>query len=372
MKIKKYIILAFLPFFMLSGCSGVKQIHERLIIQGIGIDKNESEYILTVQAFDTKSDSSESEGNVNSEVISSSGKSISEAFSNISKQNGQEPLYSQNLVLVVGRDTAKVGIENIIDFFVRYYEFRPMMNVFISDEPAYKILSSKEDDKLVTAQNIADLSRNEDLSSSTVNSTLLDCVSSLKSDIDDFGATFLGNKNGSLASNGMAVFNGGKFSGTLNEDETRGFLLLSKKVKNLEKDIYINGIGNVTYNVVSSRSKIEADVIDGIPKFNINVYTKVGISEVGKISKNNLSTEDFENINNEIKQDIYYMVDNSIKKALIEYNSDIFRFSKLLKRDQTKYFRTIESSPKEVLKKAEYNINVNSEIKKIGQESDLF
>ena len=53
------IILITLP---LSGCSETSQLHQKLIIQGIGVDQNEEgNYDVTIQAYDYQNSTSEGE-----------------------------------------------------------------------------------------------------------------------------------------------------------------------------------------------------------------------------------------------------------------------------------------------------------------------
>ena len=372
MKCKRIAIVILLSLMLvLSGCSNSKQIHQRLIIQGIAIDKVMDEYNVTVQIFDTKGESNDGEDSNTMSIMESRGRSVADAFEEISKQSGRKPLYSQNLMIVVGEDTAKDGIENVLNFFVRYYESRPSVNLFISKGQASDILTYEKDGEIVPAKDISMLAKNGKVSAASFNSTLLDFATAFEGGIKDAGACLLTKDDQNIKTSGTAVFEKDKLSGFLNERETKGSLLLNKEIKNLEETVAIEGIGKVSYDIISSKSKAKVRIEDNKPIFDIDICANISILEIAKEPNKELKEKDFDNINNKIQEQIRSLVSESINKTVFEYNSDIFNFTKLIKNNQTSYFRTIESNPKETLKKSSYNVNVKSKIKKIGQESDL-
>ena len=218
---------------------------------------------------------------------------------------------------------------------------------------------------------VLDRNGNGKVSAASFNSTLLDFVTAFEGGIKDAGACLLTKDDQNIKTSGTAVFEKDKLSGFLNERETKGSLLLNKKVKNLEETVAIEGIGKVSYDIINSKSKAKVRIEDNKPIFDINICANISILEVAKEPNKELKEKDFDNINNKIEEQIRSLVSESINKTVFEYNSDIFNFTKLIKNNQTSYFKTIESNPKETLKKSSYNVNVKSKIKKIGQESDL-
>ena len=56
MKIKRNIFALFFALVLLSltGCAENSQLHQKLIVQGIGLDNSDEGYVITVQALDFK------------------------------------------------------------------------------------------------------------------------------------------------------------------------------------------------------------------------------------------------------------------------------------------------------------------------------
>lgn len=101
------LVLSVLVVVSLSGCTGAKQLSERLIIQGIGIDREDNGFTLTMMYLDTESSTEEE----TVKVLQSKGNTVMDAMANSVTKTGKEPLYSQNLFLLLGMKTAQTGFE---------------------------------------------------------------------------------------------------------------------------------------------------------------------------------------------------------------------------------------------------------------------
>ena len=89
-KFKKMLafLLALALALPLQGC-GYRELYERLLIHGIGVDLAEDGFLVTVRS----SISPEDEGE---EYFRCEGRSVLEALTNLSLSTGREPFYSHN------------------------------------------------------------------------------------------------------------------------------------------------------------------------------------------------------------------------------------------------------------------------------------
>ena len=79
-------------------------IHQRVLIQGIGIDRSETgRFHVTVQAVSTSASSS-------IEVYEADGTSVFDALNNITAVSGKTPFYTHNSVIILGSDCAKQDV----------------------------------------------------------------------------------------------------------------------------------------------------------------------------------------------------------------------------------------------------------------------
>ena len=107
-------------------------------------------YVVTVRS----STSSEEEGE---EFFKSEGETVLEALNNLSLLTGREPFYSHNYLVVFGRECAKEGLDSSLDFFVRYYNTRPAVKMFLAENTAEEVLGAEKDGKLLRMSELQQL-----------------------------------------------------------------------------------------------------------------------------------------------------------------------------------------------------------------------
>ncbi len=374
MKIKIFFLINIIIVLFLSGCSSV-QIHERLMIQGLGIDKENDHYIITAQVFPTYA-SIEEEGE-GVELIISQGKSVFDAIQNMSEQTGKKPLYAQNLIVVIGKDLALQGIDNVMDFFVRYHESRPSVKLVISKTSAKDILSFKQDSKTIIAQDIVSLAESKKITSNVLSSDILDFISSLQSEISDPSTVCVDIKDfqgkSVITTDGQAVFNKDKLIGFLNKDETLGALIIGGGVSNITDVINIEDLGSVTYTLEKSFSDINSEIIDGKNQFDIMIKTDADLFEMDRNISNNLNQDILEIIKSSIEHRITYLCKSAINKSVFDYHSDIFSFGRIVSKQNTDYYKHLygNGNLKEEILNTNYNIKTHVNIKGTGQEKSV-
>ncbi len=373
---KKKIILLFLIYIIIlipiTGCSNVSQLAEKIIINGVGIDKDNETYNLTIQQFLVNNNDQKEE---DTKIIKANGNSVKEAFSNLSLQTGKEPMYSQNLILVIGKDTAINGINDIIDFFIRYYESRPTLKIVVSDSKAEDIINFKKNDKIVKAEEISEIGKSEKINSKIISTQLYQFVGNLL-DIENSPIApviSISNVNDykSIVMSGTAVFKNDKLKGFINNEETRGTLLIKGIIKGGTEVIDIKNIGKVSFGLGKSSSKINCYLENEIPVFDINIKVNANIDQIDRDIKVKPLEEDYDILKLELENRIKEIVLLAINKLIFKYNSDIFNFSSILKKQNTKYYKLIEKDLENIISKSKYNINVESKINKTGQEISI-
>ena len=205
---------------LLSGCSEQQQLHQKLIVQGVSIDRNDEIYKVAVQALDFQNPMNEDEPSI--KLMEVEGISVMEALDNISKQTSLRPVYSQNLVLILGEEAAKSGVSNFIDFFVRHCETRPKVQICVSKGNASEVIKIKSGEKFLKSKNIHDLVPIE------LNSDVLHFVSNLKNTKTDPWSAWLEveDKNGikSIHLKGVGIFKEDHLIDFLEGEEAFGFM----------------------------------------------------------------------------------------------------------------------------------------------------
>lgn len=372
----KKICLLIPILLLLTGCYNYRELNDLAIISGVSISKEDDIYKITAEVINPKKEQDTSSGKEPDYVIyEGTGKSMQEAFRNIVKESPQKLYGAQIDILLIDEDTAKDGIDDILDFFARDPEVRSEFYVVISkNNDALKIISPLVN---ISSKSIVNSLESTNTYLGTVNlityhqllnDYLNPYVEIALPSIEIVGNTEIGEltenieTSTSFANNiisNMTVFKDGKLLGYLTEKESLGYNLISNNSKTvLIRNEYNNG-EFIVNEIIDSSTKIEPNIKD--KKITITLEGNASISEVNK--KLDLEDEkEIAKIQKEFNNNIEELIKNTIKSTNNKYNSDIYGFKDLFyKSNPKKYKKLIKELGDDFLK--ELNINVKSNIK---------
>lgn len=130
------LLLLILAAFPLAGCWDRREIEERTSTLAIAVDKDKedpSQYRVSVQIaipFKISGSTGGAEGkygNQTVQVMSSTGRSISECFQRLQRSLNEELFYGHTRIVAIGEEVAKEGLEPILDPFRRHPEIRRLL-----------------------------------------------------------------------------------------------------------------------------------------------------------------------------------------------------------------------------------------------------
>ncbi len=119
----------------MSGCSDIP-LNQRLIIQGIGIDKSDDGIMLTMLTLDTEAENSEN----SIKIIKGHGKDVEDAVSSTEASTGKRCLLSQCLFIMMNRDAASESSETL-SYFCNNKEIMKTSNIIVSSEDSEGLLT---------------------------------------------------------------------------------------------------------------------------------------------------------------------------------------------------------------------------------------
>ncbi len=336
-------LLCLLLMFNLASCTGARQLSERLIIQGIGIDKQGQEYQLTLLYLNTDDAAEEPR----TESMSASGKSVMDCMTNSIMQTGKEPLYSQNLFILLGEKTAKAGFEEPLSFFTTYYESRPNVNIFVAKQSAAAIMQTKE----ITAQQIDMLSENEKRSGRAIVSTLMQMENDLLSGITAPKTLCLTTDGEMVQAEGTAVFQKDRLSFFLSPEESLGALMISGRA-DTASELILNEKGNVDFTLSNCKSDISPKIQGETLSYHIKISARADV-----YAEHKLKTE----VQASLQERATQVCKNAIETCIKQHNADVFGFLKRLMQTNRAYFKALDD-PMSALNKAEFTVTADIKV----------
>ena len=136
-KIKILIVLMFIT--LTTGCWQYTELNDLALVTGIGIDKEKDDYLLSVQIINVRKQTKNFAGNEETPVtvFDATGKTLGEALNKISLELSHELYFGHIDMVVIGEETAKLGIREFIDFYYGIVMFEKIYPVIIAKELSY-------------------------------------------------------------------------------------------------------------------------------------------------------------------------------------------------------------------------------------------
>lgn len=376
MKKLSFVLFVLIIPFLFSSCSaGDKEVKNRLIIEGVGIDYDEKndEYILTVQVLET-SKSAEANGQSPAVVnYTVNGKTIASALNSLWENTGRYPLYSQNRIIVIGSYFSSEQIAEALDFFVREYTARADVFVAAATGTAADILNVQSGGE-IPAKTIEKSIREGKENSEAVDTALYNVVNLSMEDATSVTMPLLEivedrNADGETVKvTGTYCYTKNGKKNHLSARETMMFMFVADDVQNGTISIIADDVPT-GLDIISSSTDIETQLADNKPHFSIRIKCTVDILEYGNADFGNLTEDDIENIRLQTQNYINSGISELLDRQLKDEKCDIFRFFRRLMLSYPEVYNELIKDREKALTEFTYDVETQVTVRKIGQEA---
>lgn len=315
-------LLLLLSVCVLQGC-GSKQLNERMVIQGIGIDYTDSEYKVTVMYMNTDVN----EQDTTYKTVVGKGRTVTEAVTSTVSQNGLEPLYSHNSFILLGKSICNEGVTEPLEFFAGYYQCRPSVNVLVADTEANEIMTLPK----ITPHTISEIAESKNTTGRTLTSPMYIFLSDIINNTSSACTAFITVQNDMPKAKGMAVFDGDKLNFTLNETESMG-VMLTRGESDISAEVIPLGGKNKSFALSHESTETYVYIEKGKLYCNVEIKGKATVYEY---------TDTANGIEDEVEKRINKITQNAIT-ACAEKGSDVFYFGKILRQSDYEVYNTID------------------------------
>ena len=265
-----------------------KDIRNRLVIQGIGIDVEDDEkYFVTIQAIDTNAQAATSSDGASQpplKTYKTKGDTIYTALKSVTETEGKIPLYSQNRIIILGKSITEENMSDVIDFFVRDVENSSSVYIAAAEKTAGEILEAKNGQEYISARSIETGISSYEYDARIFELQLFDLINRYNSGTKDFAMPLLSLKEEkgekSVEISGTALFNSTKYREKISKDETVFLNILYDKLNNTALSYDIDNDQKVSLNIVDSKTTRKVDINNGQPVFKIKVKMEADIAEI--------------------------------------------------------------------------------------------
>ncbi|MBC8015313.1 MAG: Ger(x)C family spore germination protein [Sporomusaceae bacterium] len=397
------VVLLMLLSVSLTGCWSSHEIDNLALIDIIGIDQHDSgQFELTVSIISpAPMGAGTGKIKLTTVVETATGKTLYEAIGKLSSTLSKE-IYLGNLgVVVVSEKAARDKMESVLDFLKRDNHIRPYVQILITREKIIDIIKTEpqlrsnlgsEIQRMVTNKRyrhtgiVKDLSQFlKDFSSDTKDPFTGEIRLAAKKGINIAEKTNLPESDvaqkdtkgseqnaGALSLQGSAIFKHKKYIGWLDDQETRGLLLLRGELTN---DIIVleypqEGSGSISIKINKSSSQLSPRFIGGQPVMDVTIKVDGDILDID-YPDFKLTVDQINQLNAALEEEIRQEVMTVLDKAQKQWQADVFGFGDTIYHQYPNEWNQIANQWRNGgLAGMEVNISIVANISRSGLNKD--
>ena len=363
----------FLCFLLFTGCTGSRHLKDLFIVEGLGIDYYDNNLSVTLQGLKVNV-SNASDTPLGNMVVntSASGTTVSNAISNIAKAVSKRAFFGHNKIIVLSKELAQNDIKNYIDYFLRSEDSRADVAICVSNEKAKFILESKENDANVPSENILFLINNNEETGQSILVNENEFLMLYEDKYSDIYLPVIERKDdeSTVKSAGIALFSDNRLAYITNDIETKGFVILNNKAKDVLIQISDEKFGKIDVKLSNIKCKKSASIVENKAYFNVEINADIILGEIEKGTQNKLSKKDNKRLCALVEKACNEMISETYN-ACIYAKSNALRIGKFIARDCPEYYEKHLSDSNGGFQEAELNVNSYINLEKISDNSQL-
>lgn len=349
-----------------TGCMNPVRINQRAIIQGIGIDLEEGEYLLTLQIFDPQGGGSQTAvdvGKSNSLIVQAKGVTIAEALETVSLKQGKQVFYGQNKLIVLGSEAAHGGLGEVLRFFGASMQSRPNVDLVVAQGRAAEVLEAKINQSVMPVLAIKSMLDNEKVNGEILRGPLMHAIASQENGSTGCAMPLVaksgGGENEAVELLGTAVFRQGVLAGAVGPRETRGILWLRGEVQKTQMVVEAGELGRLSLRVISAETTVHPSLVNGVPHFTVRCKVK---SHVAENLAGGALTERAREIEERQAAAIRAEMEAALAACLAGFQSDVFGLANLLQKYEPEWFAQNEAEYEQQLPAFRFALDVTCEL----------
>ena len=361
-----------------GGCWDSHELDNLSIVMGIGLDAGQGgeaqeggaqsaeaasaqPVIFTVQIGDIVGANAESAAGSDFFLLEKETDSILSTINYLKYESSRRLFLHHNQLILFGEELAQGGLLQFIDFFMRDFQTRKEVWLFLSEGTAKELLAAKLPQEKISSIGIMNMTGSDEHIYDYIGVNLIDFTSKLldKTTAPIMPVLSLQHENdvNSIRISGLGVFEGDKLVDVLDADEIRGFLWtvagIDAGVVRVESHE-----GSAALRVEGCSHKIVPLIrADGGVDFQVRLYIRLSLDELNGFDGKDIN-EIYSIAEGLVAGEIDRLMQNTLAHAK-ELGTDIYGFGSKTHSAHPKKWAQMEGNWDEIFK----NVNIDAEIK---------
>lgn len=325
---RRIIILIALSF-ILAGCFDYQELSDINIVNGIGVDYKDGEYIVNLEMI--KSTNNNTSSVISTNVIEGKDEVFANAFNKAIKNSGKKVYLKHVSLLLLSEDLAHNGINDVFDYMIRDVKINTTFYTIVSKDPK-KILDTKLDNDSIGNLIVDTITFN--VEADTLDNIDI-MVSNLLGERKDIALPYVVLKDKNVSILELAYFSKSKMVDKI-DSKIYNFLLLKSTNIDFLNDGNILNIYNkkIDYEVKKDKITINISGLAKVKKVNHDVnlkdkkYYKILENEINEVIEKEVNEFMEKTLSNDadligLKDKYYKKFNKDINNIDYEVNSSI-------------------------------------------------
>lgn len=353
----KKILIIILTLLLCTGCFDYKEINDLAIINAIGVDYENDEYVITLEILNDQIDKDSSK--ITSYTKVGHGKNLTSAIENAADKLSKQLIFNHIKLMILSKSIIEEKFENIIDLFLRNTYFRENFYVISATKNKPEtLLNHTTNEAPIASTAITDTLESIRYSSNT---NVLKKFDEIVEEVITYGIdTCFSNitlKDNEFIVDGMSIFNNYNYKGNLNNEYVKIYNLLTD---NFDRPTYTINYDNLSFTTAINNGKINTEIKSGTINATGNLMGRI----IDNDPKYNIrDPKNLERIDNDFTNLLNKKISEFIK-VLQDNNSDILGITR-------NYYKKTRTKDKDYWLKLDIKSNIKFNINKKGLIYDV-
>lgn len=353
----KKILIIILTLLLCTGCFDYKEINDLAIINAIGVDYEDDEYVITLEILNDQIDKDSSK--ITSYTKVGHGKNLTSAIENAADKLSKQLIFNHIKLMILSKSIIEEKFENIIDLFLRNTYFRENFYVISATKNKPEtLLNHTTNEAPIASTAITDTLVSIRYSSNT---NVLKKFDEIVEEVITYGIdTCFSNitlKDNEFIVDGMSIFNNYSYKSNLSNEYVKIYNLLTD---NFDRPTYTINYDNLAFTTAINNGKINTEIKSGTINVTGNLMGRI----IDNDPKYNIrDPKNLERIDNDFTNLLNKKIPEFIK-VLQDNNSDILGITR-------NYYKKTRTKDKDYWLKLDIKSNIKFNINKKGLIYDV-
>lgn len=374
---------ALLAAVLLSGCRWIPitDLSDRAIVQGVGVDWADGEYVVTMQVFSPEGSGGQTivdPANENAKIITCRGATVAQAVAESARDQAKEFYLGHNRIVILGGGTWERPLEETLSYFGNSPDSRLDVTLLTTPGKASDILDVGISQTILPAMSIENTVRNAQRSGLSAEVLLVDAVQALTREYR--GAVIpviqpVEKENSedrdmkAVELTGIALFSRSRQEGVLEGAAARGFLFLRDEIESVVYPVETRDYQRAAVELYRSRTRIVPELSGDRLRFRVEVRAEGMLVEKALREGGSFSIRSLEGLEREVEGRIQADCREAWQKSGVEARSDVFSLGDRVRNRRPDLWRSLEGGWRQRLDGIEFVYDVHVDVNRTGMQA---